>query len=186
MLTCEGGAIGIVGREQLLALARSPVLQAATHTGPADMTIAVCADSARSQDWGTSWLPHIRMAQNQQMRWFASGKEQSDQMLRSLYHDIESLPTRGLCVVVDSIPSLRLRVAGTRPLAYGDEVRLMANKTAAAGARRVAGIVLASSVDRLPASCTSVVEIGEEASMTYSEPRRRYTVTDGKSRRCER
>ena len=49
----EGGAIGIVGpREQSLALARSLVLQAATHTGPADMTIAVCADSARSQDVG--------------------------------------------------------------------------------------------------------------------------------------
>lgn len=178
----EGGAIGIVGpREQSLALARSLVLQAATHTGPADMTIAVCADSARSQDWvWTSWLPHMHMAQNQQMRWFASGKEQSDQMLRSLYNDIESLPTRGLCVVVDSDTLTEGRESPARDLlAYGDEVRLMANKTAAAGARRVAGIVLASSVDRLPASCTSVVEIGEEASMTYSEPRRRYTVNDG-------
>ena len=57
----------------------------------------------------------------------------------------------GLCVVVDSDTLTEGRESPARDLlAYGDEVRLMANKTAAAGARRVAGIVLASSVsDRL-------------------------------------
>lgn len=52
-----GGVVGIVGeRSMALALARSLVVQAAVHHGPADLGVAVVG--AAEWDWA-KWLPHL-------------------------------------------------------------------------------------------------------------------------------
>jgi DNA segregation ATPase FtsK/SpoIIIE, S-DNA-T family len=85
------GVVGIVGeRSAALALARSLVVQAAVHHGPADLGIAVLG--AGEWDW-TKWLPHL----------------ESDALA-------DDLGERSLLVVVDDDASIKGRRAPVRQL----------------------------------------------------------------------
>jgi len=151
-----GGVVGIVGdRAAALALARSLVCQAAALHGPADLPMMVLAAPAAGPDWDwAKWLPHTRDATG------------SGRML-SAHPDLSTALVEGrlkagagaeggrpgatrigptLLTVVDDETLTEGRRAPTRSLLRGD-------------AGPVAGIVIASTSDRLPAVCTAVVEI---------------------------
>ncbi|MGJ4845795.1 FtsK/SpoIIIE domain-containing protein [Leifsonia sp. Le1] len=160
------GVIGIVGdRDGCLALARSLVVQAAVHCGPADLTISVFCDEGRESEWEwASWLPQTRQAGTSDgARWMSNQREQSATMLRGLLDGIEGLPTPAMLTVIDSNVLTEGRDAPARDLlGYG---RITPGSAAAsqAASRSASGIVIAGTVDQLPASCTTVVEVGPDA-----------------------
>lgn len=83
----NAGVVGIVGeREGALALARSLVIQAATHVGPADLRIAVFCDRGRADGWGfASWLPHTRRhGSSEHEQWLSDQSERSKALLKDL------------------------------------------------------------------------------------------------------
>jgi S-DNA-T family DNA segregation ATPase FtsK/SpoIIIE len=151
-----GGVVGIVGdRAAALSLARSLVCQAAVLHGPADLPVMILssAEAAPAWDWA-KWLPHTRDAGGvgrmlshdpelstrlvEAHLWPAGGRDRADRSERAVG------PT--VVVVVDDESLTEGRKAPTRSLLRGE------------GAR-VAGVVIASTVDRLPAVCTTVIEM---------------------------
>jgi DNA segregation ATPase FtsK/SpoIIIE, S-DNA-T family len=151
-----GGVVGIVGdRAAALSLARCLVCQAAALHGPADLPVMILtsAEGAAAWDW-SKWLPHTRDASGigrmlshdaelstrlveAQLR-PPAGRERADRSERA------AGPT--LLVVVDDESLTEGRKAPTRSLLRGE-------------GGLVAGVVIASTVDRLPAVCTTVIEM---------------------------
>ncbi len=146
----DGGVVGIVGDRSLaLAAARSLVCQAAVHHGPADLTIGVFVDEGREPDWEWSkWLPHT-VAGGGEERWLSGGRERSEALLRQLS---AGAGTGTVLAVLDSDVLTEGRDAPARELLRG-EGRTREDRHA------VAGIIVASSQDRLPAACNTVIEI---------------------------
>ena len=154
-----GGVVGIVGdRAAALAVARSLVCQAAALHGPADLPAMVLAGVGCGPDWDwAKWLPHTRDATGAG-RMLSDHAELSTAMVESRLkaagpRDRFERRTAGgsavgptLLVVVDDEALTEGRRAPTRNLLRGD-------------AGLVAGVVVASTADRLPAMCTAVVEI---------------------------
>jgi DNA segregation ATPase FtsK/SpoIIIE, S-DNA-T family len=154
-----GGVVGIVGdRGAALALARSLLCQAATLHGPADLPVMVLArpDAAAAWDW-VKWLPHTRDASGAG-RMLSADPELSTRMVegRTRAAGGRDRPERlatgqrvvgpTLLVVVDDETLTEGRRAPTRALLRGE-------------GGLVAGIVIASTVDRLPAVCTTVIDM---------------------------
>lgn len=177
----DAGVVGIVGdRDGALALARSLVLQAAVHCGPADLTIGVFCDGGREGDWEwASWLPHTRQTGAAEgVRWMSNQREGSSAMLRTLVDNIDSLPTPTMLTVVDSEVLTEGREAPAREL-LGHGRRVPGGiERVAANTRKVSGVVIAATADQLPAACTVVVDIGADAAATVDQPEERTRVND--------
>jgi len=176
----NAGVVGIVGnREGALALARSLVIQAATHVGPADLRIAVFCDRGRADGWGfASWLPHTRRhgsADNEQ--WLSDQSERSKALLKDLREATNAqLPGLSL-MVVDSEVLTEGRDAPARSLlAHG---RSFETGYRAPGSRRhqVSGIVIATDEHYLPAACNTVIHVHDDAEATV-EQRYRHEVIE--------
>ena len=178
----DAGVIGIVGdREGALALARSLVMQAVTHCGPADLTLGVFFDRGKEDEWSwTSWLPHTRQSGSSTGgRWISQDYEQSTAMLKNLQQSIDGLLSPGLMLVIDSETLTEGRDAPARKLlgfGRGINAREMARRDKPV--HKVTGIVIAYSEEQLPASCTVVVTVDEDAAATFYEPEKRRTVND--------
>jgi S-DNA-T family DNA segregation ATPase FtsK/SpoIIIE len=143
-----GGVVGIVGeRDQALAVARALLCQATVLHGPADVSVAVfCEPEARAAwDW-VKWLPHARELGGGSRRQLAVGVQAGTALAASL---AERDDDRTVLAVLDSPALIEGRGAAGRGL-----LRARAN---------VAGIVLARSAERLPAACTVVIELADEA-----------------------
>src|SRR3954447_11815366 len=151
----KGGVVGIVGdRPAALATARSLLCQAAVHHGPADLTIGVFVDEGREPDWEWSkWLPHTRSADGED-QWLSARRERSEGLLRRLG---AGAGTGTVLVVLDSDLLIEGRNSPARELLAGGARKADAVR----GEERlaVAGIVVSSSRDRLPAACTTVIEL---------------------------
>lgn len=151
-----GGVVGLVGpREHALGLARSLVCQAAALHGPADLRIAVLTqtDGRQAWDWA-KWLPHARDAASGGSRRLLAAGAAGASALAAELTDLDSGDERRALVVLDSPALIEGRGAPGRALLRRAE--------------QISGIVLASSVERLPASCTTVVELsadGAEATL---------------------
>src|SRR5699024_637799 len=159
----NAGVVGIVGdREGALALARSLVMQAAVHVGPADLSIGVFCDNGREDMWDwAAWLPHTKQpGSSSGAHWMSNQREASDAMLRGLLDNINGLPTDGLMLVIDSEVLTEGRNSPARDLlGHGrdsGEVRIL---RADEKNTQVSGIVLATTTDQLPAACTTVIEV---------------------------
>ena len=178
----DAGVIGIVGdREGALALARSLVMQSVTHCGPADLTLGVFFDRGKEDEWSwTSWLPHTRQSGSSTGgRWISQDYEQSTAMLKNLQQSIDGLLSPGLMLVIDSETLTEGRDAPARKLlgfGRGINAREMARRDKPV--HKVTGIVIAYSEEQLPASCTVVVTVDEDAAATFYEPEKRRTVND--------
>jgi len=177
----DAGVVGIVGdRAGALALARSLLAQAAVHCGPADLTIGTFCDPGRDADWEwASWLPHTRqVGSSTGDRWMSARREASVSMLRGLRETVDEMPTPALLVVLDSEVLTEGRDAPARAiLGHGRSVpgvTLRPNERSV----RVSGIVIATSEEQLPASCTTVVVVGEDAAATVHRPEDRTRVDD--------
>ena len=178
----DAGVIGIVGdREGALALARSLVMQSVTHCGPADLTLGVFFDRGKEDEWSwTSWLPHTRQSGSSTGgRWISQDYEHSTAMLKNLQQSIDGLLSPGLMLVIDSETLTEGRDAPARKLlgfGRGINAREMARRDKPV--HKVTGIVIAYSEEQLPASCTVVVTVDEDAAATFYEPEKRRTVND--------
>jgi S-DNA-T family DNA segregation ATPase FtsK/SpoIIIE len=146
----KGGVVGIVGeRGQALSLARALVCQAAVLHGPADLTIAVLTEPEGRDDWDwVKWLPHARDAGGAAGRQLAVGTS-AGATLASELADRDADDPRQVLAVLDSPALIEGRGAAGRALLRAGE--------------KVSGIVIARSSERLPAACTTVVELADEA-----------------------
>ena len=178
----DAGVIGIVGdREGALALARSLVMQSVTHCGPADLTLGVFFDRGKEDEWSwTSWLPHTRQSGSSTGgRWISQDYEHSNAMLKNLQQSIDGLLTPGLMLVIDSEVLTEGRDAPARKLlGYGRGENPHRQSSRDKVVHKAFGIVIASSEEQLPASCTVVVTVDEDAAATFYEPEKRRTVND--------
>jgi DNA segregation ATPase FtsK/SpoIIIE, S-DNA-T family len=145
----SGGVVGIVGqREQALALARALLCQAAVLHGPADLTVAVLTEEPAQEQWDwVKWLPHARDPAGGSKRQLAIGAAAGAALAAELAERDEDDP-RTVLALLDSPALIEGRGAAGRALLRGE---------------RVSGIVLARSSERLPAACTTVVELADEA-----------------------
>jgi DNA segregation ATPase FtsK/SpoIIIE, S-DNA-T family len=144
-----GGVVGIIGdRAASLALARGLVCQVATHHGPADVAIAVLCTSESEPDWDwTKWLPHVRNpAGSGSTRLLASSRDDAEGLLRGLLNEGHRNREGTILAVIDDEALLEGRSAPARNLLRGLS-------------GPVAGVVLASSEDRLPAICNTIIEV---------------------------
>ncbi len=165
-----GGVAGIVGdRDASLALARALLCQAAVHHGPADLQIAVTVSAGLGPAWQwAKWLPHTKDTRPSptERRMLAEGPAQAVPLYDGLLADS---PKRTADPHRPTGP-VRLYVVD------GDELLSGRNSPARAALRGdagpAAGIVLASSPDRLPAVCTTVLTVDEWGGATLSEPRK--------------
>lgn len=175
----DAGVVGIVGgRPQALAVARSLLIQAAGHCGPADLTIGVFADQGRGADWEwASWLPHTRrVADAANDRWVSFHRPRSETLLRGLRDGIDAHPTRAVLLVLDTDVLLEGRDAPARQLlGHGRGAR---DETGRPPTTQVSGIVIASAEQQLPASCTVVIRAADDAAGTVELPAERRTVDD--------
>ena len=166
----DAGVVGIVGdRAGALQLARSLLIQAAVGSGPADLTIGVFCDSGREAEWGwAGWLPHTRHAGGDGARWLSDARDTSNRMLRALKEDIDELPTPVLLTVLDSDVLTDGRESPARDLLGHGRPGARDRDHAVSGRkpRQVAGIVIARRADQLPAACTTVIEVGQDAACT--------------------
>ncbi|HMC80616.1 MAG TPA: FtsK/SpoIIIE domain-containing protein, partial [Acidimicrobiia bacterium] len=174
-----GNSLGVVGdRAVVRALLRSLVCQAAVHHGPADLRIAVLTEPARVADWDwAKWLPHTASLDE------ASGRR----MLASTPAEIEGVlseltaaaPAAGSGFGTNDKPAgpVTLVVIDADGLTEGRNSH--ARELLAGAGAPVAGIVVAGSVDRLPAVCTRIAEIdGADGAIRYREPATRLEITD--------
>jgi len=170
----EGGVVGIAGeRSASLALARSLVCQAAVHQGPADLRVAVLTEPEGMAVWEwTKWLPHTRDATaGGGARMLAGVAEQTDVLLRDLLEAGRGKLDRELDAGRDRrVGPVLLTVVDAVGLTEGKNAPARAVLRGAAGP--VAGIVLAPTPDRLPAVCTTVVEVLDaDGTATLTRPR---------------
>lgn len=164
----DAGVVGIVGnREAALALARSLLMQAALHCGPADLTVGVFCDAGRETEWDwAAWLPHTRQAgATDGARWMSYQRDASNALLRFLIENLDAVPTSNLLIVIDSESLTDGRESPARDLLGHGRATPGSATTAQVRpeAKLVSGIVLAGSIDQLPASCTTVIEVGQDA-----------------------
>lgn len=154
----DGGVLGVVGaRPAALAVARSLVVQAAVHHGPADLGVLVACAAGRGADWTWArWLPHTRDVGGTGNRVAAGAAAAA--MAEAALAESSRRPsgggrgasppsdhsTRTTMVVVDGDALLEGRPAPVRALLRGE-------------AGPVAGVVVAEQIDRLPRSCTAVL-----------------------------
>lgn len=169
----DAGVIGIVGdRDASLALARSLIAQAAVHCGPADLTISAFCDTTHGAEWDwLSWLPHTRQAATHPSgHWLSQHRVPSTLMLKQLTDGITALPTPRLLVVLDSEALIGGRNAPARGLlGLGRQTPESARERSQ---HQVSGIVLAASTERLPAACTTIVDVEPDATATVHHPQR--------------
>lgn len=158
-----GGVVGIVGvRDTAVAVARSLLVQAAVHCGPADLTVGVFHDQGREAQWAwAQWLPHTRrLGAGDEGRWYGGRRAVSDGLLRGLRDGVEQLPTPQLLLVLDSDVLTEGRESPARSLLGRGR---LARAEHGRAPRRVSGVVLAASREQLPASCTTVIEVREDS-----------------------
>ena len=150
MPLAKGGVVGIVGeRGQALSLARALVCQAAVLHGPADLTVAVLTEPEAREDWDwVKWLPHARDAGGAAGRQLAVGTTAGAALAAELA-DRDADDPRQVLAVLDSPALIEGRGAAGRALLRAGE--------------KVSGIVIARTSERLPAACTTVVELADEA-----------------------
>ncbi len=167
----DAGVVGIVGdRARALALARSLLLQAAVHCGPADLTVGVFCDHGRDDEWSwATWLPHTRrLGDGSGDRWLSADRRRSVDMLRGLRETIDSHPTPCVLLVIDSDVLTEGRDAPARLLlGHGRAVRDAVRNDPVT---QVSGIVIAAAEEQLPASCTVIVHANADAAGTLTRP----------------
>jgi len=146
----SGGVVGIVGpRIATLAAARSLLCQAAVLHGPADLQVAVLTEDERSSEWDwAKWLPHARDASRGGDARLLAGDPSRVSELATELMDREGADDRFLLAVLDSDSLIEGRGAVGRALLRSGET--------------VSGIVIARSSERLPAICTSVLQLEQD------------------------
>ncbi len=160
-----GGVVGVVaGRVIGRAVARALLAQAVVHHGPADLGVAVLADEAPAWDWA-AWLPHLRAEGD------GGGLAVGSARVEALLGGLLASAGRAAGAPAGTAPQrTRLLVVDDPALLGGGDGALRGVLGGAAGP--VAAIVLAPTVDALPAVTSAVLEVdGAGGLATLSCPR---------------
>lgn len=155
-----GHVLGLVGdREASVSVARSLVLQMATHHGPADLAIVVAADHLPRWEWCT-WLPHTtdQSAGRRGAHLLATGDMVAADGI------LASAGERTVLAVLDGDDPLQGRNTVGRRLLRADDV---------------SAVVLVPDAHRLPAGCDTVVTVDQAGRMRVVDPRRADAGRDG-------
>ena len=146
-----GKVLGLVGpRRATTAMARGLLIQAIAYHGPADLAVLVVGDEVTAPVWAwTAWLPHTSHPAIGRSRLIAGQRVAAAETAAEL---TDAWKRRGedahwpqLLIVADGENLATGRTPPLRPLLLGS-------------AGPASAIVLASSVDQLPASATAVIE----------------------------
>jgi DNA segregation ATPase FtsK/SpoIIIE, S-DNA-T family len=160
-----GHVVGIVGdRAAGLALARSLLVQATVLHGPADLRLGVFAQPTAASDWQwTAWLPHTHDPSGR-IRLLSADHEVSEQILGGILDGwratTDQRPGTGGLAVAGQAQT----VGGPVSLWVVDDLELLTGRRApardllAGAGPPTCGIVLAPTEDRLPSSCTVVID----------------------------
>lgn len=176
----NAGVVGIVGdRDHALAVARSLTVQAASHCGPADLSVSVSCDSGREAAWGwAGWLPHTGVRDDPRgVRWLSGTVEDGNAMLRRLARAPQSGGALAHLTIIDSDSMLRGQDSPARGLlgrGRNSETGHHPLRGAAIGESAsppVSGIVVVSRETDLPASCTTVVSLTPDGRATVTDTR---------------
>ncbi len=161
------GIIGLAGDRALsLAVARALLCQVATHHGPADVTIVLGCSPGTVADWNwAKWLPHLTDPSGSEEPLVGVGPEGLEATLGDLLRS-EAQARRTTLVVVDGDGFTSARATRLRALMADEE-------------RPFAALFLAPSVDRLPAQCTEVIEVGIDGPRARLRRPRRAELVDG-------
>ena len=147
--------LGLVGsRSTITAVARSLLIQAVAHHGPADLAVLVAADEVTAPLWTwTAWLPHAAHPTIGRLQLVADHRTAAAEIAVEVA-DAWSRQGEGhwphLLVLADGENLTTGRTPPLRPLLQGS-------------AGPVSAIVLASSVDQLPATATAVIEARDQS-----------------------
>jgi len=176
----EGGVVGLIGdRAAALAMARSLLCQAACHHGPGDLAIAILTDATEVSSWDwTKWLPHTEDPDGGSgARLLAATREESLALVAGV---VESISSRGQ----GSEPAPKGGANGRTLLMVIDDPKLIEGRNAPARALLggqagpIAGIVIASTEDQLPAVCSLVIDARASGLATLRYLRSGETVDD--------
>ncbi|MDO4260272.1 MAG: FtsK/SpoIIIE domain-containing protein [Actinomycetaceae bacterium] len=174
----NAGVVGIVGQRPLaVKIARSLLVQAAVHCGPADLSIGIFHDPGRAEEWEwTTWLPHTRSSDGGGgARLYSGEREPSEAMLRTMRENLANSSGSGYSalLLIDSDVLLEGRDAPARAL-----MGLGRNERIERGIipPRVSGIVIAPSIEYLPAACTAVIEVKDSTSASLHWPGERTRI----------
>jgi S-DNA-T family DNA segregation ATPase FtsK/SpoIIIE len=143
-LDLAGGAVvGLVGdRTATVAAARSLLLQAAVHHGPADLAAAVVTDSGAAPEWDWArWLPHVADPASGEPC-TAATPTKADELAGELARRPD--PSPALLLVVDDDELRTHRRSAVR-------MTLHAHNSA------ISAIVVARRAEDLPSACSTVV-----------------------------
>lgn len=158
-----GGVVGVVGpRAAALAVARSLVVQACALHGPADLPALVMTAPERAGDWDwAKWLPHTLDPGGSGHRLITQDPDGAEAVCRAMLEATDARRTddRGPGTPDDGAGPATLVVVDDESLTEGRRAPVRSVLRGAAGG--VAGIVVAASEDRLPAVCTTVVEVAD-------------------------
>jgi len=188
-------ALGIIGdRAAALAVARAVICQIAVHQGPADVSIALLTHPGAAGEWDwMKWLPHTRDARGRNDQRLISVAGRPDGELALDTADVMN-------ALADRFSSPSEKSGNSEiALVVLDDLDLFAGRDAPGRAllkdcHRVSAIVVAPTRDRLPAVCSSVLEVhgGGAATLTGSrigdevENFLASGVSDPTARRCAR
>ncbi len=146
-----GEVIGIAGpMDPTRALARTLVVQAATHHGPADLRIAVVAAASTASSWAwTAWLPHIESAGGRRM--LAATPEDRE----IVFGEMRRSDTHTLLVVDGEVgPELNTAIADL----LGQE------------GIQASAVVLATTAQQLPSVTTTVITSSGGHGLSIARP----------------
>lgn len=167
-----GRVVGVVGeRAAALALARALLLQASTLSGPADLRVAILTDPDRVPDWEwAKWLPHTADAASADSgRRLAGSAEASNAILRELLAAGGGAGNGAAAGSSGPKGPVTLVVLDAESLTAGPNAP--ARAVLRGEGAPVAGIVVSEARHRLPAMCTTVIEIrGSHGEARVSQP----------------
>jgi DNA segregation ATPase FtsK/SpoIIIE, S-DNA-T family len=155
-----GHVVGLIGdRAASVAVARSLVLQLATHHGPADLAIVVGADDPTEWDW-CGWLPHTTD--------HAAGRRGAHVLATTDASAADAAITaagdRTVVAVLDGDDPFQGRATVGRRLLLGEHT---------------SALVVVADAHRLPAGCDRVVSVDELGRVRVVDPRRAERGTSG-------
>ena len=146
----RGKLLGLVGpRGVTTAMARGLLLQAVVHQGPADLAVLVAADEITVPGWAwTAWLPHIVHPAIGRARLVTDHRSVAAEIAAEIADAWDRRAKAHwpqLLIMADGENLATGRTPPLRPLLQGS-------------AGPVSAIVLASSVDQLPATATAIID----------------------------
>ena len=155
--------LGLVGpRSATTAMARALLVQAVAYHGPADLAVLVAADEVTAPIWAwAAWLPHTSHPAIGRPWLLAEHRTAATEIALELVEAWER-PSEArwpqILVVADGENLATGRAPPLRPLLSGS-------------AGPASAIVLAASVDQLPASATSVIKVHDTSGVVeVSQP----------------